>query len=503
MKLFKVIFTILFAFIVGSDALDASGFGESSREEVDTLLKALEAQEGVSDIADLKDGGALQPQSLETQLAMLTFQEQHIKLYNDIGKGKAFSTLEEYNTQDGYGQEGGFVSQLENPVEADPSFERNFSVIKFIRELWRTADVLQASRTVVDPGAVNVQAAMMRCLRTTERSLFTGDSNIIPQSFDGIETIVANNGSPDHTVDFAGQAITERVFRDAAELIKVNYGIASHCYLSPSMQTEVDNIMYGEDRQRYNQEQVSKGTGRVSLGLTVEEMRTSFGNIAMRNDIFVDYETTGVPTVRNANKQIVEGSTSEKAPGVPSFTLTPNAGPVAGSLWAASGRGGINSGEYGYRVSAINQYGKSIAAAIQKATVVDGGSISISITANGAGQATLGYEIYRETAVNSGVYRLMKRIKNDAAPTVYVDLNEDLPGFGKMYIVDNTPDGPGRTMKLQQLAPMHKTQYAKIGPYDWGAVNFYVVPQFYAPLRFVVIKNIAVTSASASPLINL
>ncbi len=41
------------------------GFGSSSFGDVQALLKALEAQEGITDVADLVDVGALQPQSLE------------------------------------------------------------------------------------------------------------------------------------------------------------------------------------------------------------------------------------------------------------------------------------------------------------------------------------------------------------------------------------------------------------------------------------------------------
>jgi len=40
-----------------------SGAGQSSLSDVQELLKALEAQEGVTDIANLTSVGALQPQS--------------------------------------------------------------------------------------------------------------------------------------------------------------------------------------------------------------------------------------------------------------------------------------------------------------------------------------------------------------------------------------------------------------------------------------------------------
>ena len=125
-------------------------YGNGSFEEVTDLMKALTAQEGITDIANLVQGGALQPQSLETQLAMLTFSEKHLKFYKDISTSKAFSTLEEYSVQDGYGSEGGFVDQMENPEEGDPDFRREFAVVKYIRTMWRVSDVLMNTRQISD-----------------------------------------------------------------------------------------------------------------------------------------------------------------------------------------------------------------------------------------------------------------------------------------------------------------------------------------------------------------
>lgn len=102
-----------------------------------SLLKALEAQEGVTDIANLQSVGALQPQSLEGTLALLTFQEKHLTLFRDVPKSSAASTLEEYSVQTGYGQEGGFVQQMESPLEGDPSAKREFARIKFLRDMWK------------------------------------------------------------------------------------------------------------------------------------------------------------------------------------------------------------------------------------------------------------------------------------------------------------------------------------------------------------------------------
>jgi hypothetical protein len=485
------------------DNHDTEHYGESGTD-VKNLIKALQAQEGVTDIADLQDGGALQVQSLETQLAMLTFQEKHLKFYKDIGVVKAYSTLEEYSTQDGYGTEGGFVGQLENPEEDDADINREFAVVKYIRGLWRVSDVLGFTKTISNAEVIQVQAAMMRTLRTLERTLFFGDSDKIPQSFDGLERTILTKGSSYQVIDLRGAQITEANMKLAAEIISSNYGTPTTMYNSLSVQTTIDQILGNTTNQRLNIEQLG-GNGKMALGSSVSEMRTAFGNFEIKPDIFINPESQGVPTIKNpANKSaIIEGATSTKAPATPTFSIAVNAPTVAGSKWKTSGDGGAIAGAYKYRVAAINQYGKSAAAVAQTSTVAANGALTLSITPGAGAYAATAYEIYRETAPGSGIIKLLTIVKADASPKTHQDLNDDLSGTSKSFLVDNTTLGDLRTMALSQLAPMHKVNYAKIGPYRWGTVNMYAVPKWYSPQRFVLFKNVGVQALVRNTVIDL
>jgi len=480
-----------------------SGYGESSQKEVQDLIKALQAQEGVTDIANLKQGGALQPQNLETELVMLTFQDKHLKFYKDIGVNRAFSTLEEYSSQDGYGTEGGFVGQLENPESGDPDFKREYAVIKYVRESWQVSDVLAYTKTIADAEIKSVQAAMMRALRTIERTLFFGNSSTIPTSFDGLEYTITSKGDSYQVIDLRGATISEANMKQGAEIITANYGTPTSMYTSLSVQTTIDQILGNTTNQRLNIEQLG-GNGKMALGSSVSLMRTAFGNFDLKPDIFVNPEAAGVPKIKNSSGTIVEGATSAKAPATPSFALAASGVAATGSLWAASGSGGAIAGAYQYRVCAINQYGKSAAAVAQSETSVAGQKITITITPGVGAYAATGYEIYRETTPGSGVIKLMKVVADSgAATTAHDDLNLDLPGTSKAFLIDNTTIGAERTMTLSQLAPMHKVQYAKIGPYRWGTVNMYCVPKWYAPKRYVMFKNVGVQKIIQNELINL
>lgn len=503
MKMLNIILSVLFARLFGSDGYyEGYGqYGEGTGAEVQGLIKALEAQEGITDIANLVDGGALQPQSLETTLAMLTFQDKHLKFYKDIGTVKAYSTLEEYNIQDGYGSEGGFVGQMENPEEADPDFQRKYAVVKYIRTLWKTSDVLTLTRTVTSPEMKNKQAAMMRALRVCERTLFYGNTDYIPSSFDGLEKTTVDLATADHVIDMRGAALTEQVLKQAAELISVNYGTPTKMYTSPGTQTALDSLLYAG--QRLNQESISAG-GLVALGHKTTEMRTSYGNFVFEPDIFLSFETETVPKKKDPSTPgtMIEGATSEKAPAMPSFALTAQT-TVTGSKWLTGEQ--VPPGTYGYRVSAINKYGKSIAAAAQTQAVASVGSVTVTITTGAGAYAETAYEVYREVVAAGGDYKLLGTIAKapGGGTTAFVDLNATLSGYAKNFLVDNTTLGEDRTMALKQLAPMHSVEYAKIAPYRWGTVNFYAVPIFYAPLRNVMFKNCLVTNTTRNPLIDV
>ena len=484
-----------------SDETVFGGYTSENIEETKSLIKAMQAQEGVTDISQLTGGGAIQPQSLETTLVMLTWQEKHLKFYKNLGVQKAFSTLEEYSIQDGYGTEGGFVAQMENPEEDDPSFKREYAVMKYIRNLWRVSDVLNTVATITNAELRAVQAAMRRSLRTTERNLFFGDSDKVPQVFDGLERTITNLGNSYQVIDLRGANITEANMKDAAEMITPNFGTPTEMYNSLSVQTTINNIL-GPSAQRINQEQIKAGGG-VTMGHAVTGMVTPFGEFKFESSIFINPESQGVPMIKNASNTLVEGATSTKAPAMPTVSASAQGATVANSQWKTIGDGGTIAGLYTYRVVAINQYGKSQASVSVSATVVANGSITLTITAGAGGVPATAFEIYRNTIASSTDCYYTTTVKSGGTTTTYVDLNAYLAGTSKAFLVDNTTVGEERTMGLSQLAPIHKVEYAKIGPYRWGTVNFYVVPKFYAPYKMVEFVNVGVSRHIKSGILDL
>lgn len=486
------------------------GAGVASDEEVRALLKAIEANEGETDIASLTGGGALQPQSLEGTLALLTAQEKHLTLWRDVPKGEAVSTLEEYSIQTGHGiGDAGWVQQMESPAEVDPYVKRGYAVMKFIRQIWKVSDVAAMVRTIKDAEVFAKQAAVMRVLRQVNRSLYSGNSDMIPESIDGFETAIKNNGSSYHVRDLRGGVPSSDDFRYLAELIVANLGNVEGAglYVSPGGMTTIDGLLV--TGQRFLQNALG-ADGKIAYGWGVDRIHTSFGTIIPKVDIFIasEYEGKTVPKVPSAsNPQVlVEGRTSAKSPEMPSIVVTTDPAPVSGSKWT-TGSGVVRPANktYRYRVAAGNRFGLSQACAAADAgeVVEDGGSNTITITPAASSYPETYYEIYSEQVEGSGDFRFLARVKATTPTTVFVDKNEDIPGTTKMFLLDLTSVGEMRTFMLKRLAPIFSQELAKIGAYRWGLVNMFLTPAYYAPLRFAMLKNVAVGLNSASGLIEV
>lgn len=493
------------------------GFGAAGDGEIQTLMKALEAQQGVTDVANLTGVGALQPQSLESTLALLTFQDKHLTLWKDVPKGNAASTLEEYSVQTGYGQEGGWVGQMETPLEADPTAKRKFSTVSYCRQLWKISDVAGMVQTIQDAEVWAKQAAALRNLRTINRTLYSGNRLMIPESVDGFESVIRGNGSADHVIDLRGALPSQQTFDNIAELLTANFGNpdGAGIYCSPGGINTMSQILKqngGATVQRIIQGTVDQN-GATSIGFGIKAVHTPFGTMIPKSDIFIasEYEGRTVPKRPNPSnpEQLIEGKTSVRAPDSPTIAVAVVAPTVTNSKWLNTGMRPA-AATYNYRVAAGNRFGLSKASGTVTgqnagANVLANGAIDVTITpaASGNFPATF-YEIYSEQVAGSGDFRFVTRVPDSgAATTVFRDLNRYIPGTTKMFVLDLTSVGEMRSFMLKRLAPMHAKEYDRIGEYRWGSVNLYVAPTYYAPLKYTLIENVPVGVISKSNLIEV
>ena len=127
------------------------GFGNASSGDVSELAKALTTGDYAQSagISGQVNGAALAVESLENSLKILTYNEQHAKLWKKINKTPAYSTVEEYNQLVSYGgASGGFLPEGVLPETEDSLYKRQAAFVKFLgttREVTHPATLVRSA----------------------------------------------------------------------------------------------------------------------------------------------------------------------------------------------------------------------------------------------------------------------------------------------------------------------------------------------------------------------
>lgn len=486
---------------------DYPEYGESSAAQYEALSKALLAP-GSSDDLYQTPGGSLTMQSLEGMLADLTLNATDFTFWQDVNKQRAFSTVEEFDQHIGLGiNEGGFVGQMENPEFRDPDFIKQVAIVKFMSEGWTLGDVAEATKTIINQRSIVQRSAMNRLLRNVNRGFYGGNSDWISKSFDGLEKTIADS-SAQQVSDLRGGDLSMNTFNLAGQLITEGNGHVENAraYVSPASIQNLGKIIEAGAASTGDRKIVEMGERGITIGGEIGRIMTNFGPILPRMDkiLGLEYESKSVPQYyNNTSETWVEGSTSDKAPSIPTITVANNTG-VTGSLFTA-GTTRPSGVVYSYRVVAKNAYGKSIASVLATSSAVAAlGGVTITITPN---QTDSGsnlpecFEIYSEQVSASATFRYLTTVAAATSPltaVTYQDINTYIPGTSRIFIVDQTTQGEQRVMEFSQLLPIHNTDLAKTFRGTQGLINLYGVPKYYKPNVLVEIRNIGVDQTATN-----
>jgi hypothetical protein len=447
--------------------MDADGFGVSSAADLAELRKALDI--GYTQPVTGVGFDALRVESLESTLKLLTYTATNIKLWNQIPKLDAYSTVEEYNRLLEYGSEAGaFVQSGELPPEEDSTYERADQKVKFLGTTRSVTHPATLVRTVpADLIAQETSNGALWLMGQINRALYYGDADANPLEWNGLaKQIQDGNG---HVIDLKGAPFTPEVFEEAAYLIAENFGVPAKIF--------TNNKPFADFSNTYNIYQRFTPGQTGFVGTPVTGVETSSGRVTFEPDTFVK---KGQP----AN---FTTATSLKAPNAP--TLTPGApGAQVGSVFEAG-----DAGDYKYAVSALNQYGESAATALSAAvTLAAGQGVVLTITDGGGTVPATSYKIYRTEKNGTVAYSTRKVISRAKTNGVYIgtttftDLNLDRPNTYMGLLLDLST----QSLAFKQLSPMIKMNLAIISPAIRWMQLLYGTPIVYAPKKNVVFKNI-------------
>jgi hypothetical protein len=296
----------------------------------------------------------------------------------------------------------------------------------------------------------------------------------VPKQFDGlIAQVKAASAAKRNIYDLRGKTIQtegETIFTTMAEMIADKGGEANKVFYP---------LILGQDIQELCRDRLRFGTEDERMTTVFKTYPTLFSSLAIAGP------DAGPDKMFKPKGVIKPGGVAGAIPNVPA-AVTVAAASADGSKFAAA-----DAGNYTYMVYAINEYGisegKSPAAAV---AVAAGNGVTITITPAVTNPGT-GFIICRSLKGGTDVMEMARvGLDDQNATTVYVDLNDDLPGTAEMlFITEKKMQAVAEflqllPLRLYRMYPTHKL----VTPFImalWGT------PSLKAPHWCGVAKNIA------------
>jgi hypothetical protein len=445
------------------EGMGLQGFGTSTMQQVQDLQKALTA--GTQN-PPTSGGNALRVESLEESLKVLTYTDRHLKLWPKIFKSPAYSTVEEYNQLEKYGNDdyGAFLREGELPVGNDSTYTRRTQLIKFMgttREITHPATLVHPAHG--DLIALENQNGILWLLRQVEKFLFSGNSDLAAsgegEQWDGLDKLI----DTDSKLDLEGAPTQEGDYEEVTNLLAENFAFPTDCFLGFRPMSDLVKTLY----PRHRVELPADPSGRI--GQSVNSITTQAGLLAFQPNVFLTR-----PALSSASSR----GPSSMLPDVPVLSVAAATG-TAGQFDKSQG---ADDAKYAYRVSASNRFGESACTAGVLSGSLTGPNAALGqgfpVTVTNAASITNPPEfinIYRTLALPSSTaaapstdasYSLIEKVKvlTQAAGAVCVssraDNNITMPFTEVAYVGELSP----QVISFRQLAPLMKIDLAVLAP---------------------------------------
>lgn len=443
-------------------------------EQMQGLLKALEAGSYNAAPSTLTQGAALQIEDLSPVMHNVTYQDKHIKIQKDMPKRAVKSTLVQFDRQLDYGIFGA-SAQYEGGVGEDETSN-------FVRAVVPMAYYSHVRKVTIASNMVNTvdgikaedraaKDAAMKLAGDVEFDLMQGQAHFSNAGvFDGNPTATANvpnmvgidqqirqsdaqsntqdlmfaeYGSDQTVVLAANGTLSQSILEDASVRSAMNLGDASQFLADPIVLSAYNKIAHAKERI------VLAGSAQESTGSNLRQQWTSSNMVSLEGTRFLSGKT------RPARSR----GGSPAAPAAPTLA---DAGAASSLLEAAA---------YSYFVTAVNERGESEKSASASVTpALAGNAVTATITAVSAAKY---YNVYRSGANGSAASaKFIGRIKQSSGNPVFTDLGNRSPGSVNGYLLDKSG------MEINELSPYSEL---KLG------VSELAIPQ--ASFRFLCISD--------------
>lgn len=458
------------------------GYGQPNAQDVVDIRKALTVGNDINPPGSFAagDGFAYRVESLEDTLYNTTFRMEHVRLFKAVPKVPAFNTVEEYNRYTSYGDADvpTFIAEGDLPEEADSTVERVTATIKLKGVQGRVSHVASVIKSAHgNLIAAETVAKTMHMVRSIEKDLFFGDSNIHSLEWDGFDRLIRDGvDSGANIIDMRGAPLDEDALMDGALTVHnpPAYGIPTHLHLNPANLIDLAKSFF--PKARYDLMQKQDGL----VGLDITGFTSYVGNVRFEPNVFLsDLDTT-----------TAAAGDADKIPAAPTLSTAPASAVNASSEWSAT-EGVHSAGAYIWQVCAANKFGHSAATRVPAAgsfTTVAGERTSIGVTPAGSPAPTHFIVFRTRQGGAAGTERQILRVTSAgaAAETTINDDNSFLPGTTKAYMFQQDRSN----MSLAQLTPMVRIPIGVIDGFIRWMQLYYAAPKLYSPLRNVIFENV-------------
>lgn len=431
-------------------------------ENLQSLVKALEAGGYNAAPSSLVQGAALQVEDLSPVLNVVTFEDKHIKLQKMIGSQACKSTLAQFDRQLSYGHFGG-SAQLEGGVgfEATSDFARivvpmcfysHSRRVTLVSTLVSTVDGKKSDERAAEDAAKKVAGDIEFDLFRgradfSNAGVFDGNPAAMPAIMANIigvdvhvrqSDILRNSqdlmfneyGSDQSVVLTAGGALTQDLVEDASVRSAMNMGQADKLLIDPIALSNYNKIVFGKERI------ILAGSPQEATGGDLRKQWVSGGTVDVEASRFLAGKTSPAA----ARKESPPAATSVSAATAANGDSTP-----------------FKAGEvYKYFATQNNEAGESVRCTESSVTVgADSDTLTLTIT-QGSGTVRW-FNVYRTVAngsVKTAKY-IGRVVASGSATTAFTDLGNKLPGFVTGYLLESD------TMEQRELAPFSNLKLAQ------------------------------------------
>ena len=462
-------------------------------EQLQSLMKALEAGSYNAAPGQLAQGAALMVEDLSPVMHNVTFDDSHIKLQKMLPSKDVKSQLHQFNRQLDYGIFGG-SAQFEGGIGEEDTTNYVRAVVPMAyysttRRVTVAANMIGAFDGVKAEDRAAADAAM-KLAGDIEFDSFRGQSDFSNAGvFDGNPLAVAalpnmigldqqvrqsdgqlntqdlmfaEFGSNQTVILSVGGTLTQSVIEDSSVRSAMNMGAADRLVLDPISLSAYNKIAHAKERI------MLAGSAQEATGAHLRTQWTSSAVVSLEASRFLSGKTS-------------PARPRSGSPAAPTIVVS-DAG-AAGSL--------LQTGSYAYFATACSMRGESYPSLSASQAVTAGDKVSIAIS--GAAQY---YNVYRsDLNGTAAVAKFIGKVKVNAAGTgaTFIDLGNRQPGSVTGFLVQ------ANTMGFAQLAPYSKLKLA-VSDLSLPEAHFrFLSLAAYQPRKNVLLENITGQLAPNNP----